>query len=193
MPPQLFYLDSGKGWVGLVTLTIGGNDLHFADVMTYCATRTAKDKSCKEKYQKMVDDALATIEVRLFNLYLTIRREPSLARTAKVLVLGYPRFFPNGRKQGAAAGYLNSNFEPSDMTWINESIQRLDTYISQAAKATGITYVNTYDALADHELCQPDPWLHGVYLSEALAAGSFHPTADGQKAIAKAAEAAMPR
>jgi len=212
VPAQLSYIDGTDGaasdWVGLVTLTVGGNDADFANVMAYCAVRPSYFPSCQAKFGKIVDADLRTMEVRLADLYTTIKRLPSLAPTARVLVLGYPRFFPNDQAKDCWTGFAGvapddvpylAYFQPSDMKWINASIKRLDDEIRAAAAAAGITYVNAYNAFNGHELCQPNPWLNRVVYYDTsagikhLAQTSFHPNAAGQRALAKAAETAIPR
>jgi uncharacterized membrane protein YdcZ (DUF606 family) len=61
-------------------------------------------------------------------------------------------------------------------------------------------FVDTTTAFADHGVCGAAPWIAGVSgalvvsssgtVTPQIAAGSFHPTVDGQQAIAAAVRAA---
>jgi lysophospholipase L1-like esterase len=183
------------GSVGLVTFSIGGNDALFASVMRYCATRTKKAQSCKRRWSNSVDSKLAVIEPRLVKLYEQVKSSPALAFGGRVLVLGYPRFFPKGQSKQCPTGAPFHHFLPSDMGWINSEILRLDTKIQQAAKAAQITYVDTYPAFAGHQLCDKNPYLNYV-VTVPLAAGfveSYHPNAKGQSVFASLIERLLKR
>jgi lysophospholipase L1-like esterase len=195
VPSQLSDLARAPGSVGLVTLTIGGNDARFAAVMNYCAKRTKKDKSCKDRWQKTVNGVLAAIEPRLVKLYTAIQGSAALATGAKVLVLGYPRFFPAQQSKECPTGDPFHHFLVSDMRWINTEIQYLDAKIKDAAKAAGISYVNDYGALRNHELCDKDPYLNYVVFVPLAAkfVESYHPKAKGHEAFAKMVEVVLKR
>lgn len=190
---QLATLNGSPGGVGLVTLTIGGNDAGFGPIMRYCATRTAKNPSCKDHSQQAVDAVLATIEPKLTALYKQIKSAKGVAKDATILVLGYPKFFPAGRSKSCATGDPFHKFMPSDMAWINGVIKRFDAKIAAAAKTAGVTYVNVYNAFARHELCASDPDLHEVVILPLShhQLESFHPTAQGQKVLAVLTEQAI--
>jgi lysophospholipase L1-like esterase len=181
VPPQLDFLRGGTDEVGLVTFTIGGNDAGFGPVMQYCATRTAKDPSCKAHSEKAVNAELATIEGRLIKLYGQIKNAPRLDKDATVIVTGYPRFFPLRQAAKCPTGDPFHSFEPADMAWINSVIKSLDEKIADAAGIAKITYVDDYDAFGGHELCQSHPYLFSGIIPQIT---SFHPTAEGQAALA---------
>jgi lysophospholipase L1-like esterase len=190
VPAQLDSLKGAPGGAGLVTFTIGGNDAGFGPIMEYCATRTAKKPSCKDHSEKSVNAVLATIEPKLAHLYNQVREARGTAKNARVLVLGYPRFFPPHQSSSCPTGDPFHKFKPSDMTWINDVVQRFDTKISDAAKAAGVTYVDVYSAFTGHELCESKPYLHDVVLFPLShhQVESFHPTTHGQKVFAQLTE-----
>jgi lysophospholipase L1-like esterase len=190
---QLSSLRKPARSVGLVTFTIGGNDTMFAPVMNYCAQRTKKDKSCKAKWSKTVDAALASIEPRLVSLYKSVKGSAALAKGAKILVLGYPRFFPQHQSRQCPTGDPFHHFLVSDMAWINTEIQRLDTKIEHAAHTAKITYVSDVGAFSGHELCDKKPYLNSVVIIPLAAkfVESYHPKAQGQKVFAELIEKAL--
>jgi hypothetical protein len=178
-----------------VTFSIGGNDALFASVMRYCATRTKKDQTCKHRWSKAVDSRLAVIESRLVKLYKQVKASPALASGGRVLVLGYPRFFPKGQSKQCPTGAPFHHFLPSDMGWINSEVLRLDTKIQRAAQTAQITYVNTYLAFSGHQLCDKNPYLNYV-VTVPLAAKfveSYHPNAKGQSVFSGLIERLLKR
>jgi lysophospholipase L1-like esterase len=182
--PQLNYLARMPAHsVGLVTFTIGGNDLGFAQFMLYCATRLSIERTCEQESESAVGKALAKLPPELARLDATIRSEQSLAPGAEVVVVGYPQFFPGGQASGCPTGVPHITFLGSDMKYIDHGIQQFDSELSKAATNAGFIYVSTTPAFQGHQLCQSQPWL-----TDAVPTGieSFHPTADGQSAIASA-------
>lgn len=169
----------------VVTLTIGGNNAHFPEVIGYCAVRFNR-QLCKDFYGDSVDNSIINlskssggrIEDNLPDLYTAIRAK---APAAKVIVLGYPRLFPTDRKSMCNIA-VGKAFRPEDMNWINGELTKLNTAISDAAQKAGFDYVNVTDAFKGHELCTKSPYVNGVVLLDPQQ--SFHPNKDGQKQLA---------
>lgn len=191
IPPQLDVLreSASKNTVGLVTFTISGNDAQFADVMTYCAQRTKRDKSCRTEWGTQVSHDLQAIKTKLPALFAAIKKTPDLAANAKILVLDYPLFFPPGQATACLTGVLGNTFDPGDMAWIDASIISLDGEITKAAKAAKLAPVDISTAFKGHYLCQSSPYLHAaVVLPTSDLYTSFHPTLSGYRVIAQAVE-----
>jgi lysophospholipase L1-like esterase len=204
-PAQLSYLKNlPANSVGLVTLTIGGNDAGFGKIMRYCAKR--KDgESCQEHSQAEVNQIiLKQLPLKLFDLYRQIKSEPSLAPNAQILVLGYPQFFPTGQATScpthdALTGAFGYKFQPSDMAWIDSVIKLVDSDIQASASAASLTYVDTSNAFAGNQLCQPNPDLNDAVIGPGLSfegypvgIQSFHPNAAGQSVLAQNVSPAVP-
>ncbi len=192
-------------WLGeqteVVTLTIGGNDVSFGDVMDYCAKRFGFEPTCREVWDGPVSRAITALgyglpggqgKDNLPDLYQAIRRA---APNAEVLVLGYPRFFPKSPPRSCWTGVptptaVQPHFTRQDMLWMNEKVLQLNKVIQRSAEVSGVTYVeSTYQAFNGRELCnrgrQPE-WMHRVRLP--LFTGgtveSFHPNDMGHSALA---------
>ncbi|ETA03745.1 hypothetical protein ThrDRAFT_00648 [Frankia casuarinae] len=194
-PPQDTYLDGSADTVGLVTLTVGGNDIGFADIAVYCAALhvTTLLPSCRDHSAPAVGAALNTLQPQLTATYRAVRRARSLAPGARILVLGYPRLFPDALDAPcpvSVLGKLGVRIQPADAAWFNQTVHDLDNTIRAAARAAGVTYVDTENAFAGHEFCSstgspPDVDLLGTPFSAA-----FHPNGQGQRALATAITAA---
>ncbi|MEV4134246.1 SGNH/GDSL hydrolase family protein [Dactylosporangium sp. NPDC049742] len=193
-PKQLSWLsdDATRHGIGLVTLTIGGNDLGFADVLTYCVLRLPGTRTCEEEKSPLVAAARQRLADQLLPALFTTIAEK--ANHAKVVVLGYPRFFPVDPPKHCLTGLLAQTFRQSDMRWINAEIAAFDAVIAVAAAAHGFHYVDTYDAFDGHEICAAGsarPAMHR-YIHGPNTKGSFHPTAYGQQLLADAARPEVP-
>jgi GDSL-like Lipase/Acylhydrolase family len=175
----------------LVTLTVGGNNADFGQVMTLCVFSAV----CEVPGEPIIDHAIATMSddstsnpLSLAQLYMKIA---NLAPNATILVLGYPRFFPQTPPLLCPTGVPGLDFNVLQMLWINAKIKQMDnaiqTAVSQAA-ATGanVEFVNTYDAFNQHEICTSDPDMYAVtaVVNRSPVAGSFHPNQAGQAALA---------
>lgn len=151
----------------LVSITVGGNDTGFSDVMTTCVTGSEAD--CRAAVSKGEDAARNVLPGALGNLYSAIK---SKAPKAHVVVLGYPHIYRLGN---------SCLFAPSDTSrgYVNEGADVLAGVIKTAAAKAGFTYVDVRDSFSGHEVCSGSDWLHGVELGDLST--SFHPNATGQQ------------
>lgn len=159
---QLAPLNSATG---LVSITVGGNDAGFADVMTTCVT--SSDSTCVSRINTAKAYVDSTLPGRLDSVYSAIRAK---APAAHVVVLGYPRFYQLGQ---ACAGLSETK-----RSAINNASDYLNTAIAKRAADHGFTFGDVRSTFTGHELCSGDSWLHSVNW---LNIGeSYHPKAPGQ-------------
>jgi len=182
-PAQLSWINDSTN---LVTLTIGGNDIGFGNVMGYCAKRTAGNPYCKDALGTQVDAAISHLKSRdpndkqtLQSVYSAVREK---AKNAHVVVLGYPRLFPKNPPATCGTGAGTIKFVRSDMKWMNEVADKLNQAIKDAAIDQGFTYLDVNSAFKGHELCTPDRYLNRAIVNHAV--WSFHPNVEGQKSEA---------
>src|SRR4051812_13954988 len=149
----------------LVSITIGGNDAGFADVMTTCVLQS--DSSCLSRISTAKAYVDSTLPGQLDNVYSAIS---SRAPNAHVVVLGYPRFY----QLGATCLGLSETKRKA----INDAADYLDTAIAKRAANHGFAWGDVRPTFTGHELCSGGAWLHSLNL---LNIGeSYHPTAAGQ-------------
>ncbi|PWW64658.1 SGNH/GDSL hydrolase family protein [Actinokineospora spheciospongiae] len=150
----------------LVTISVGGNDAGFANVMTDC--NLGSDSACVAGNNAAQNFARTTLPGRLNTVYSQIRtRAPS----ARVVVMGYPRIYKLG---GSCAIGLSETKRAA----INQSSDVLASVISSAASAHGFTFVDGRNAFAGHEICASGTrWINSVSLP---IAESYHPNSAGQ-------------
>lgn len=162
-------LDRQLGALGpqtaLVTITVGGNDLDFTDVMTTCVLNG--DSACQRRAKTAQDFVRAELPARLERLYTTIRQR---APNARLLVLGYPRLFePTGCSAGLTA---------AKRAVLNEGADLLAETTAASARAAAVQYVDVRDRFTGHGICGAQRWINPLILSATRE--SFHPNKAGQ-------------
>ncbi len=149
-----------------VTISIGGNDAGFANVLTECALPGwASDCNGKiDTAQSFIND---TLPGRLSSVYSSIRAK---APNAEVVVVGYPRLF-QGEDCNAA-----TFFSPAEESRLNATADLMNGRISSAASAAGFGFANPTSAFIGHAVCDNPEWLNG--LSNPVS-DSYHPNVAG--------------
>jgi lysophospholipase L1-like esterase len=160
-----------------VTITIGGNDAGFSNVIINCALYYFTCGSAISEANEFIAKKLPGL---LETTYKDIRAK---ATTAKVVVLGYPKLFT---KEGATCNvnFLTSGNEKK----MNETAEKLDAVIKARAEAMKFTFVNPTSQFESHEVCSSSEWLNGQSspLSE-----SYHPNVSGQSEFTTLVGAAL--
>lgn len=160
---------------GLVTISVGGNDLGFAAVLRNCVKPLGT--TCRESVASHFEPTdLRRLEDDLDDVYRAIRDR---APNAMVLVLGYPELVPRDHIDGCGA--MDDNDAPAlhrAATLLNNVIEGT---VGERPKFRFIGLVRTF---LGHSACNEDAvdWIHGVVPSDRDE--SFHPTEAGQRAIA---------
>ncbi|CAL9402718.1 Lipase 1 [Streptomyces sp. enrichment culture] len=149
----------------LVSVSVGGNDAGFADVMTTCVTQS--DSACISRINTARAYVDSTLPGKLDSVYSAIR---SKAPSAKVVVLGYPRFY--------RLGTTCLGLSEAKRKAINDASDHLNSAIGQRAAQHGFAFGDVRSTFTGHEICSGDSWLHSVNW---LNIGeSYHPKAPGQ-------------
>lgn len=161
----------------LVTITIGGNDAGFSNVILNCALYYFTCGSAISEANTYIKNTLPGL---LETTYKDIRAK---ATTAHVIVLGYPKLFTAEGKT-CNVNFLTSGNEKK----MNETAELLDSVIKGRAEASKFTFVNPTSAFLSHEVCSSSEWLNGQSnpLSE-----SYHPNVSGQVEFTTLVEGAL--
>ncbi|WP_406451749.1 SGNH/GDSL hydrolase family protein [Streptomyces sp. NBC_00876] len=149
----------------LVSVTAGGNDVGFADVMQDCVL--SGESACLAGVNAAVGKMNSSLPSGLSSLYASIH---SKAPAAHVVVLGYPRFYKIG-------GSCIAGLSEAERTAINNASDVLNGVIAKQAANAGFTFSGVADEFTGHELCSGDAWLHSVSIP---VYNSYHPKAVGQ-------------
>ena len=154
----------------LVTITIGGNDLGFVDVMTTCTLNG--DNACVSRVTTAVKFTREQLPARLDATYATIRNS---APNAELVVLGYPRLFTPDDK-------CRTLSEPKRQA-LNDAADQLSEVTAAAAARAGARYVDVREAFAGHGVCSAQPWINALV---SPTDDSYHPNTAGQAAYFEA-------
>ncbi|MGW1074581.1 SGNH/GDSL hydrolase family protein [Streptomyces sp. NPDC002537] len=159
---QLAPLNSATG---LVSITIGGNDAGFSDTMSTCVF--SDDSGCLDRIAQARSYIHDTLPGQLDQVYSAISAK---APAARVVVLGYPRFYQLG-------GSCITGLSETKRSAINDAADDIDSVIAKRAADHGFAYADVNTTFGGHEICSGDPWLHSVTFP---VDESYHPTAAGQ-------------
>ncbi|HYV15917.1 MAG TPA: SGNH/GDSL hydrolase family protein [Conexibacter sp.] len=151
----------------IATITIGGNDAGFSEVITQCALPWPF--SCNSNISNAQSYIRNTLPGQLNNVYASIR---SHAPSARVIVLGYPRLFMG---VDCNAGTF---FSEDEMRRLNETADLMRNVERERAVAAGDTFVDAIPAFTGHAVCSSSEWLNG--LSNPVEE-SYHPNTNGHR------------
>ncbi|GHJ96925.1 lipase 1 [Streptomyces sp. NE5-10] len=149
----------------LISVSAGGNDIGFADIMGVCVLQS--DQACINAVNEGTAKARNQLPGQLDQLYSSIR---SRSPQARVMVLGYPRLYKLG---SCIVGIGDTKRKALD-----DAADTLNSVISQRAAAAGYRFIDVRGAFSGHEICSGDAWIHStrVPVDE-----SYHPNSKGQQ------------
>jgi lysophospholipase L1-like esterase len=147
----------------IVTVTIGGNDIGFADLIVQC---TLAD--CSAQLDRTRGSLGTVLAPRLDTVYSAIR---SRALGSSVVVLGYPRIF------STASCFGTLGISSTERAKANLLSDALDQLSSQRAAAAGVTYKSAIVPFTGHAVCSSSAWLNGLNLFSTVE--SYHPNRNG--------------
>lgn len=149
-----------------VTISVGGNDAGFADVLTECAL-PGWASNCNGRINTAQTYITTTLPAALSTLYADIRAR---APYAQVVVVGYPRIF-NGEDCNALTW-----FSPTEEARLNQTADLINARTAAAATAAGFAFADPTSAFVGHAVCDNPEYLNGLSypISE-----SYHPNVAG--------------
>ncbi|HKI23029.1 MAG TPA: SGNH/GDSL hydrolase family protein [Gaiellaceae bacterium] len=151
----------------LVTMTVGGNDIGFANLIYQC---TLWD--CSAALDRTRANLETTLGAPLDNVFTTVKARAAFG--AAIIVLGYPRVF------STTSCFGTLGISSTERTKANALADALNQVIATHAAADGVTYRSAIGPFTGHAVCSSSPWLNGLNL---LNTGeSYHPNRSGHSA-----------
>lgn len=147
----------------LVSITIGGNDVGFATVMTDC--NLSGDSACLAEIQSSEATAQNALPAKLDATYTAIRQH---APNASVVVLDYPHLFQTGS--------CLTTLDSTKRTALNQAADLLDGVIQAAVGRAGFTFADARSRFSGHGVCGNPAWINDVTWP---ISDSYHPKAAG--------------
>jgi lysophospholipase L1-like esterase len=196
----------------LVTLSIGGNDALFADILQLCV-KNSKPSSCQtqtlEGDAKAVPAATADrINTEMKNSVITVLEQVRMkAPSAKILLVGYPMLFEN--YDGCAL------INETEKTWLNDTAKLLNARLKDAAAAVDaasarVIFADPTPVFAGKNLCATPSAINPVVINRSpgdnpmivprfpgpdvplgVSQQSFHPNKMGTTLYAQVMQAAL--
>lgn len=167
-------LDAVTDETGLVTITVGGNDLRLMAGLALCA-QPGNDASCRAIFAQGAGSAREQLVPSLTELYQDVS---AAAPEARVIAVGYPRLFETGSCPA------EPGFSAPEREVLNEAADTLNDLISSAADEAGIDVLLPVEEFDGHGVCGEEPWIHGT--AGGISGETLHPTEEGQAAYARA-------
>jgi len=170
----------------LVTLSVGGNDVGFADIIQTCAQIIPTSTPCQNAFPTET----RTISNTFSGLVATYMAVKQAAPQAQVWVLTYPNIFstdPNAQ----SCTFIQS----TDLAWLIARTHQLDTVIKLAARQAKVHVLDEEHAFAGHEECTTDTWVTGpgiVVFGNDAENSAFHPDYLGYQKEAEDLKNAVP-
>ena len=193
-------LDALTPDTSLVTFSIGGNDIGFAAVLTECVKATAisfydgisgaPPTSCSGS--DVARDAEGRIPLTQARLTQLLQDARTRAPQARIVVVGYPRFFPGD------PGSATSMIQAADQRWINDKVGELNDALARSVQdaggaSAGFEFVDPRDAFEGCEIGTASSCMNGLDVGfggsfdsgRPVSNGSFHPNDEGHRRIAE--------
>ncbi|HAS12149.1 MAG TPA: hypothetical protein DCS55_16780 [Acidimicrobiaceae bacterium] len=187
--------------IDLVTVSIGGNDAQWADIIQECFWEASETSfnNCFDgindypglentPLDQWVEDRLDLVAARV---RATVAETKRIAPDATVLVLGYPHLVPKTEDEQMCGKFAPSItgrkwISPTEQDRIRGYTAELDHAVEQAAAALGVHYVSVLEAFDGHEVCgSKGEWINGLVqrdlsnmLGDILQHGKFKPAGD---------------
>jgi len=177
--PQTLFVDDDTS---VVTLSVGGNDVNFADVVHTCITESEQD--CLDAIDGA--DNIATSSSFSSDLQELIGEVADLGNAdTQLMVVGYPYIFtpdPDGVCTWYPGGSSVLPLEQSGMQTTHDDLNYAISSAVSSLNDDDVHFVNPTSAFSGHELCSNDEWLNQIAIhvdTGDLFAGSYHPNSEG--------------
>jgi hypothetical protein len=177
-PPQFNSLDAETT---RVSLTIGGNDIGFAEVALSCVTINPFSTPCKDKYDSGGKDQIAErIAATAPKVAAVLQGIHSRSPAAKVFVVNYAAIFP----ETGLGCWPQMPIGFGDVPYLRAKEKELNAMLATEAAENGATLVNWYNASIGHDACKGSStrWVEPVVPTNPAA--PIHPNERGMQGAA---------
>lgn len=199
LPRQLDAFNGLQGKVDYVTLSIGGNDVGFADVVITCAINCANlHFGATSKLEDQLADTWANFSTTKANIKKAYKDIQAAAGSqAAIIVVGYPQLLePNGK--GFVINKTEAQLVNSNVSLFNDEIEGIVNECRQSGM--NIYFVDVESAFTGHQAYSNSPWINKIIFGKQEqdlsdkgigSAYSVHPNAQGAKAYAELVNATI--
>ncbi len=195
--------------VEMIVLSIGGNDLGFADIIIDCTVRYNTSPSwwqntCNGAGQSSVDSlmpgAMAGVAKAIDEIRAVMNAAGQADDSYRLVLQSYPSPIPRGSEfRYSESGWSRTNtggcpFWNVDANWARDSlVPQISANLASVASSKGVEFLDLQDQLEDREVCSTSTaqgsgadaeWARFLVtgLTQGVAQESMHPNALGQQA-----------
>lgn len=172
----------------LITLSMGGNDVGFADVVTNCVTGFL-GSGCGDSaaIQTKIDGVFGSESGSPGSMETQVKKMREQHPNARIIIMGYPQML--AETDGAVLG-----MSVDEQRWANQQAVALNRSIKAMCERQGVEFVDPNDLFVgtnpdgssyDHRIGSKDSWFTPLgSVSDYLSQSAFHPNRAGQDAMA---------
>jgi hypothetical protein len=147
-PPQFDALDSNTR---AVSLTIGGNDIGFTEIIENCVSLVNSGTPCKDKYVVNGDDQIRDrINATAPKVAAVLQGILSRSPQAKIFLLGYLDILPDS----GVGCFPQMPVTDGDVPYLRNKEKQLNAMLKSVAEANNGVYVDTYTPSIGHDACK---------------------------------------
>jgi len=171
-------IDAVRATTGLITITIGANDVGLAADAEACQVKSPNPAPCTNGFVVgNVDLVSAAIDAHARGWSMLIDQVRAKAPNARIVFVGY------GTMVRPGGCFPGQPVLPNDSDYLQARINELDDRQRQLAADKGIEYFDTRPMSQGHDICAPpgDRYIEGYGVKDP--AVPLHPTASGAAAV----------
>lgn len=168
IPPQLDGAFAG-GTPELITVTAGANDIYWDDFLRKCYADTCGT----DRDERVANTLVSALGLKLQYLFRDIERR-SGGSPPEVIITGY--YNPLSSR----CSDIEPRLTTDEITWLGAQTERLNQLLENSSAQLDFVTFAPID-FSGHDICSDDPWVQSLDDP-----APFHPTPEGQQAIARA-------
>ena len=178
-----------------IFVQIGGNDAGFSDILTKCAGALPGDCSADPALRREFALRIRRSYYLVRDLLAALREDYD--HQSQIYLVGYPQIVDTD--PGSSCG-ANVRLTSGERAFAGQLSAYLEQAGRSAAAGAGVRFVSLADSIAEHQLCDPVPWVNGLTAGndlwgtiDGLGIGneSYHPRREAHAAFADAVAAAL--
>ncbi len=176
-----------------IFVQIGGNDAGFSHILTECALPgdCSADPALRREFALRIRHSSYVVR----DLLAALREDYD--HQSQIYLVGYPQIVDTASDSSCGA---NVRLTSAERAFAGQLLAYLEEVGRSAAAGAGARFVSLADSIADHQLCDPTPWVNGLTAGNdlwgtinGLGIGneSYHPRREAHAAFTGAIAAAL--
>lgn len=185
--PQRIHLSEET--TGLVTISMGGNDLGFESIVKSCLTDLRGFCGAGAGNPLVPAERLAQVQTDLERMYLSILER--IRPDGQLVILTYPNIAPTELDATNTCQVTDLVISQAELDMLSRVVTDIVNMVKRAAVRAGgyprVRVIDMSDAFRNHTICHPsaDRWANSVVQSPRRGYDSFHPNARGHRQYAR--------